>query len=536
MSPESHAAAHGRASGCARASASDRAFAESSRTPAHDRADRLLADLRTCPHFIDGEEVPSLSGRTFTTLNPATGEPLATVAFGERADVDRAVAAASRAFNARQWRDAPPAERASCLRRIAQLIRERVDDVALVESLDVGKPIVSARDDILGAAAFVEYVATLPENVRGHVYPQQAGHLSFSRREPYGVVGAIAPWNFPFQLAVAKTTPALAIGNSVVLKMAEQTPLTTSLFARICADAGLPAGVLNVVHGDGATTGAALVEHPLVPKLTFTGSTEVGRRILRASADSIKSCHLELGGKSPNIILDDADLDDAIEGSLFTGFWNAGQVCSSGSRLLVHERVAEEVIARLVERARRLTIGDPLLETTRIGPLVSAAQHARVRGYVEEGLKAGASLAAGGRTPSLANPLSAGHFFEPTVFTDVRSEMRIAQEEIFGPVLSVLTFRDDEHAIALANDVTYGLSATIWTNRLDRALRFAERLEAGVIWTNWPHGGGVHVPYEGHKRSGLGEDGSLEVIRTFSKLKVNHIAISGAPSASRPGG
>ncbi len=499
------------------------------RASLHDRADRVLADRRECLHYIDGEELPSLSNRTFVSVNPATGESLATVAFGERADVDRAVEAGWRAFHAGRWRHAPPAERAACLRRVATLIRERSEEIALLESLDAGKPIVAARRDILGTAALVEYAATLPENARGHVYPQRPGSLSFSRREPYGVVGAIAPWNFPFQLAAAKTVPALAIGNSVVLKMAEQTPLTTGLFARICTEAGLPAGVLNVIHGDGATTGAALVEHPLVPKLTFTGSTEVGRRILRASADSIKSCHLELGGKSPNIILDDADLDRAIEGALFTSFWNSGQVCSSGSRLLVQESVADEVIATLIERSGQLTVGDPLLETTRMGPLVSAAHQRRVRGYVQAGLEAGATLAGGGRTPSLAAPLSRGSFFEPTVFTDVQPNMRIAQEEIFGPVLSVLSFRDDEHAIALANDVTYGLSATVWTTRLDRALRFAERLEAGVVWINWPHGGGVHVPYEGHKRSGLGEDGGLEVIRTFSKLKVSHIDIGDAP-------
>jgi acyl-CoA reductase-like NAD-dependent aldehyde dehydrogenase len=483
----------------------------------------------SCLHLIGGEEVPSLSGRTFESVNPATGEVLATVAFGEREDVDRAVDVAWRAFEG--WREAAPSVRAACLRRIAGLIRERVEEIAQLESHDVGKPIVQARNDVLSAATVVEYAATLPENVHGTVYAQEAGRFSYSRREPYGVVGAIAPWNFPFQIAASKTAPALAVGNAIVLKMAEQTPLSTSLYARICSEAGLPDGVLNVVHGDGATTGAALVEHPRVPKITFTGSTDVGRAIIRASAASIKSCHLELGGKSPNIVLDDADLEQAIAGSLFTSFWNSGQVCSSGSRLLVHEHVADDLVAALADRARELVVGDPLDETTRLGPLVSAAQRERVGGYIGAGLDAGAALATGGGTPSLAAPLSGGYFVEPTIFTDVDSTMRIAQEEIFGPVLSVLRFADDDEAIALANDVAYGLAATVWTNRLDRAFRFAERLEAGVIWTNWPHGGGAHIPYEGHKASGLGEDGGMEVIGTFTKLKVNHIDVSAAAPA-----
>jgi acyl-CoA reductase-like NAD-dependent aldehyde dehydrogenase len=315
----------------------------------------------------------------------------------------------------------------------------------------------------------------------------------------------------------------------VVLKMAEQTPLSTSIYARICAEVGLPPGVLNVVHGDGTTTGVALVDHPRVPKVTFTGSTEVGRRILRASAENIKSCHLELDGKSPNIVLADADLEQVVAGSMFTSFWNSGQVCTSGSRLLVHQSLAEEVTAALRTRARELAVGDPLDESTRLGPLVSARQHDRVIGYIKSGLEAGASLVTGGGSPTLDAPFSEGFFLEPTIFTDVDPRAPIAQEEIFGPVLCVIPFRDDREAIALANDVAYGLAATVWTNRLDSALRFADRLEAGIIWTDWPHGGGAHVPYEGHKHSGLGEDGGLEVVQTFTKLKVNHINVSGVP-------
>jgi acyl-CoA reductase-like NAD-dependent aldehyde dehydrogenase len=482
-------------------------------------------------HFIDGMEVPSLSERTFESLNPATGESTGAVAFGEFEDVERAVTAAWRAYDDGAWRNAAPAVRAACLRRIAQRIRDRAEEIASLESRDVGKPLTDSRGDVEGAATLLEYAATLPENVRGDVFAREAGMFTYSRREPYGVVGAIAPWNFPFLLAVWKTAPALAVGNSVVLKMAEQTPLSTSLYAQVGPEAGLPAGVLNVVHGDGATTGAALAAHPRVPKLTFTGSTSVGRAILQAGAATIKSCHLELGGKTPNIVFPDADLEQAVAGSLFTSFFNSGQVCTSGSRLLVHESIADDFVSELAARARELAVGDPLAETTRLGPLVSAVQRDRVSEYIEAGVAGGATMLLGGASPQLAPPFDRGFFVEPTIFTDVDSHSRIAQEEIFGPVLSVLRFRSDDDAIALANDVAYGLAATVWTNALDRAFRLAERLEAGIVWTNCPHAGAWHIPYEGHKQSGLGEDLGLESIHTFTKLKVNHLKVDGSSVA-----
>jgi acyl-CoA reductase-like NAD-dependent aldehyde dehydrogenase len=264
-----------------------------------------------------------------------------------------------------------------------------------------------------------------------------------------------------------------------------------------------------------------------VPKVTFTGSTAVGRAILAAGADTIKSCHLELGGKTANIVCDDADLEQAVAGSLFTSFFNSGQVCTSGSRLLVHERIADDTISALVERAGGLVVGDPLSESTQLGPLVSTEQRERVVGYVAAGVESGATLLVGGGPPDLPGPLANGSFVAPTIFDDVEPSMTIAQEEIFGPVLSVLRFRDDDEAIALANGVTYGLAATVWTNRLDRAFAFAERLEAGIVWTNCPHAGAWHIPYEGHKQSGLGEDLGLESIQTFTKLKVNHVRVDG---------
>lgn len=476
-------------------------------------------------HFIDGAVVESSSGRTFQSLNPATGEVLAEVAYGEREDVDRAVASAVRAFREGVWTSLEPAERARRMRRVAQLIADSAEELALLESQDTGKPITNARRDIVGGAATMEYFSQLPEHVTGKVDASGPGKFVYSSREPYGVVGAIAPWNFPFSLAVLKTAAPLAAGNYVVLKMAEQSPVTTARFAELCFEGGIPAGVVNTVHGDGAT-GAAIVEHPDVPKITFTGSTEVGKIILRSAADRIKSVHLELGGKSPNIVLADADVEQAVDGSLFTSYYNSGQICTSGSRLLISEDRADEFLDQFRERSAGLVVGNPLNESTHIGPLISATQLKSVKSYIALGVDEGASIALGGDSPSIPGH-EGGYFVNPTIFRGVKPSMRIAQEEIFGPVLSVLTFRDENEALKIANDVAYGLAATVWTNDLGRAFHFAEKLEAGIIWTNQPHQGQNNVPYEGHKISGLGEDQGMESINTFTKLKVHYIAHDG---------
>ena len=479
----------------------------------------------TVNHMIGGREVPSKSGRTFGSLNPATGHEIARVAFGEAEDVDAAVRAAREAYDRRVWAGMAPGERARVMRRIGDIIRDRADVIGAVESADTGKPLGQATAEVALAADFFTYFATHAELPDGRTHPADAGYFVYSKREPYGVVGAISPWNYPFLLACWKTAPALAVGNSVVLKMAEQSPLSTAHLGRLVLEAGMPAGVFNVVHGDGPTTGAALVAHPDVPKLTFTGSTAVGKEILRVSSQWIKSVHLELGGKTPNIIFDDADREQAIAGSLFTAFYNTGQICTSGTRLLVQRDAKDAIVEQFVERARKIRVGDPTAPGTQLGPLISREQLERVTGYIEEGKRGGARLATGG---GLVQGGAGGYFIEPTVFTDVTPDMRIAKEEIFGPVLSVMTFSDEEEAVRIANGVMYGLAATLWTTDLGRAFRMADRLEAGIIWTNCPHYLPVNVPYEGHKLSGLGEDLGIEAQNTFTHLKTHAINYGGS--------
>ncbi|ACU69733.1 Aldehyde Dehydrogenase [Catenulispora acidiphila DSM 44928] len=462
---------------------------------------RSVVDLKpSYGLFVDGAFVEG-SGGAFKSVNPATEEVLAEVAMADAADVDRAVAAARRAYD-EVWSRMPGAERAKYIFRIARIIQERARELAVLESLDNGKPIRESRDvDIPLAAAHFFYYAG---------WADKLGHANLGPNpRPLGVAGQVIPWNFPLLMLAWKVAPALAAGNTVVLKPAETTPLTALLFAEICQQADLPPGVVNILTGAGAT-GAALVSHPGVDKVAFTGSTEVGRMIAKQVAGTSKKVTLELGGKAANLVFDDAPLEQAIEGIVDGIFFNQGHVCCAGSRLLVQESVAEEVVDRLRERMKTLRVGDPLDKNTDIGAINSAEQLARIRTLTEAGEAEGATRWA----PPCELP-ERGFFFAPTIFTGVSQAHRIAREEIFGPVLSVLTFRTPAEAVEKANNTAYGLSAGVWTDKGSRILWLAQRMRAGVVWANTFNRFDPTSPFGGYKESGYGREGGRHGLEAY---------------------
>ena len=453
-------------------------------------------------HFIGGRWVPSSGGRTFPTINPATEEELAQVAAGTREDIDRAVAAARDAYE-QVWRPMRPVERAKYLYRIARALTERSRELAVLETKDGGKPIKESRDfDVVQAAAHFFYYAgwadKLQYAIRGITDPA-----------PVGVVGSIVPWNFPLLMAAWKIAPALACGNTVVLKPAETTPLTALLLAQICEEAGLPPGVVNVVTGDGAT-GAALVAHPGVDKIAFTGSTEVGKIIKKSAAGTHKHLTLELGGKAANIVFADAPLDQAIEGVVNGIYFNQGHVCCAGSRLLVQESIHDDVVERLAERIETLRVGDPLDKNTDIGAINSPAQHAKIAELLESGVAEGAVL----HQQTCALP-ERGYFHRASFFTGVSQSHRIAREEIFGPVLAVMTFRTADEAIEKANNTPYGLSAGVWTDKGAKSMYVAQRLRAGVVWCSTFNQFDPSSPFGGYRESGFGREGGVAGLRPY---------------------
>jgi aldehyde dehydrogenase (NAD+) len=462
---------------------------------------RSVVDLKpSYGLFIDGEFVDGSAG-SFKSVNPATEEVLAEVAMGDAADVDRAVAAARKAYD-EVWSRLPGRERAKYIFRIARIIQERARELAVLESLDNGKPIRESRDvDIPLAAAHFFY------------YAGWADKLSYANLgpdpKPLGVAGQVIPWNFPLLMLAWKVAPALACGNTVVLKPAETTPLTALLFAEICQQADLPPGVVNIVTGAGAT-GAAVVGHPGVDKVAFTGSTEVGRLIAKQVAGTAKKVTLELGGKAANLVFDDAPLEQAVEGIVDGIFFNQGHVCCAGSRLLVQESVAEEVVDRLRERMKTLRVGDPLDKNTDIGAINSAEQLAKIRTLSEAGEAEGATR----WSPPCELP-ERGFFFAPTIFTGVSQAHRIAREEIFGPVLSVLTFRTPAEAVEKANNTAYGLSAGVWTDKGSRILWLAQRMRAGVVWANTFNRFDPTSPFGGYKESGYGREGGRHGLEAY---------------------
>ena len=468
--------------------------------------------------FIGGEWQEADSGQTFTSINPSTAEPLAEVAEGGEVDVDRAVRAAREAFEAGQWNVMDQRARARLLHAIADRLEERADDLARLETMDNGKPLREARMfDIKESIECFRYYAGWADKIYGDVIPLPGPYLNYTRREPIGVCGAIIPWNYPLQMAAWKVAPALACGNTVVLKPAEQTPLTALELARAAADAGLPPGVLNVVTGHGESAGAALVRHPDVDKIAFTGSTEVGRAIQREAASTLKKVSLELGGKSPNIVLADADIEAAVRGATAAVFYNTGQACTAGSRLLVDETIRDEFLEKLAKRAQGMQPGDPLEPKTRMGPLVSQEQLDRVLGYIETGKREGAEVVMGGERVEVNG--KRGYFLSPTIFDRVTPEMTIAREEIFGPVLAVTSFADLDEAIALGNQTEYGLAAAVWTNDIKKAHRAAHALRAGTVWVNMYHTLDTGSPFGGYKQSGYGRELGKHALDLYTQVK-----------------
>jgi len=488
----------------------------------------LAADRRHYPMYIDGHWVDAED--RFEINNPATEELVATVARGGRQHADQAVGAAARAHARGEWRSHTPEQRAAVISALAAGLSSRIDHLVQLEVRETGAPIRQARTFHVGSSiSNLRYFAALARTYQfersgpGMRQPRLAA--GYVRREPIGVVAGIVPWNFPLLLAVWKLGPALAAGNCIVLKPDEKTPLTLLALAEVAHAVALPPGVLNVVTGAGEDVGARLASHPAVRKIAFTGSTAVGRKISRMAAGDVKRVTLELGGKGPNIVLPDADLEAAADGALFACYLHAGQACEAGTRLLLPESLHDRFVERLIARAASIRLGDPIELDTDLGPVISAAQQRRVLEYIELGQREGATLAFGGKVPT-GGRFERGCWVEPTIFTDVRNDMRIAREEIFGPVLSVLRYRTLDEAVEIANDTDYGLSAGVWSEDVEAAVDVANRLEAGTVWINDWHMINARYPFGGYKQSGVGRELGPHSIDEYTEQKFVHLDIS----------
>jgi aldehyde dehydrogenase (NAD+) len=479
--------------------------------------------------FIDGQFVDAESGKTFKTPNPATGETFAEVAEADKADVDKAVAAARKAFEGK-WSKMSARDRGRLLYKLSQLIEEHAGDLAVLETTDNGKPIKeSTYIDLPGVVENFEYFAGWSTKIEGETIPVPGQMFNYTLREPVGVCGQIIPWNFPLLMAAWKLAPALAAGNTVVLKPAEQTPVTALELGKLISEAGFPEGVVNIIPGYGETAGAALASHPGIDKIAFTGSTEIGKVIAKSAADNLTKVSLELGGKAPNVIFADADLDQAVNGAMMGIFFNQGQVCCAGSRLFVEAKVKDEFLARFKEKADKIKVGDPMDKATLMGPQVSMEQLNKIKSYVAIAREEGATVFSGGAAPELEGAFQNGYFFQPTIFSEVDNTMRVAQEEIFGPVTSVITFDNDDDLLRQANETMYGLSAGIWTRDITRAHRFAKGVKAGVVWINTYNMFNAASPFGGYKQSGYGREMGKHALELYTQVKSVWVDLSGKP-------
>jgi len=481
--------------------------------------------MQTYTMLIDGEWTAAASGKTFDVMNPATGQVMAKAPVAGAADVDRAVKAARRAFDG-GWRDATAQERGRILLRLAEKMRAELPRLAELETLNSGKPIVESEFDLTDVATCFEYYGGLATKIHGEVLPVPDNAISMALREPLGVAGQIIPWNYPLLMAAWKIAPALCAGCSMVIKPAEQTPVTLLEFARFFEECGVPKGVVNVVTGFGET-GAAIVAHTDVDKIAFTGSLEVGKLIMKNAAETLKKVSLELGGKSPNIFFADADFEAAVDGALFGVFINQGEVCSAGSRVLVQRPIYKKMLDAMAAKAKTIKLGSGLDRATKMGPVVSKEQLERVLRYQEIG-KQEAKLAVGGGRPAAAE-LQAGYFVEPTIFYDVDNSATIAREEIFGPVMAVIPFDDEAEALKIANDTPYGLAAAVWSRDIFKCFRMVRRLQAGIVWVNHMQPTYVEAPWGGYKMSGIGRELGPWGAEEYLQIKQVHINLNEAP-------
>lgn len=500
--------------------ASSRPPMKTAKSPAKSKP-AAKASTKTRPMLINGKWVQALGGGSFPTFNPATGEPIANVAAGEKADVDLAVAAARAAFETGPWSRLTASERGRLLLKLADLLEKNLEEFARLESLDNGKPLGVARvADVPLAIDLFRYMAGWATKIHGRTFPISVPYApgarfhAFTQREPVGVVGQIIPWNFPLLMAAWKLGPALATGCTVVLKPAEQTPLSALRLGELIQEAGFPDGVVNIVTGYGETAGAALAGHPGIDKVAFTGSTEVGKIIVRAAANDLKKVSLELGGKSPNIILDDADLATAIPGAASAIFFNHGQCCCAGSRLYVHKKHFDKVVEGVAAAAKKIKVGPGHLPDTEMGPLVSEEQLARVLGFLESGKAQGAKPLAGGTRAG-----DKGYFVQPTVLVNTKPGMKVVEEEIFGPVVCAIPFTDVDEVVAAANNNVYGLAAAVWTSNVSRAHTIASALRAGTVWVNCYNIFDAALPFGGYKQSGWGREMGEEALALYTETK-----------------
>jgi phenylacetaldehyde dehydrogenase len=479
----------------------------------HSRVQEFVGKPRKM--FIDGKFVEAASGKTFPSYNPATGEVMAKVAEGDREDINRAVKAARKAFDSGKWPKMSASERGRLIWKLGDLLEQRLEEFAQIESLDNGKPLAIARvADVPLAVDLFRYMAGWATKIEGNTIPFSPKFFAYTRREPVGVAGQIIPWNFPLLMAAWKLGPALATGCTVVLKPAEQTPLSALLLAELIAEAGFPDGVVNVVPGYGETAGAALSAHPDVDKIAFTGSTEVGKLIVQAATGNLKKVSLELGGKSPNIVFDDADMKSTISGAASAIFFNHGQCCCAGSRLYVEKDAFDNVVSGVADEAKKIKVGPGFEPDTGMGPLVSKEQLDRVTSYLEAGFSEGAEAVVGGHKMP-----GGGYFVEPTVMVKTNPDMKVVREEIFGPVVCAMPFSDEDKLVAEANQSEYGLAAAVWTSDIKKAHRIANKLRAGTVWINCYNVFDAALPFGGYKQSGWGREMGHEVLEAYTEVK-----------------